>query len=352
VNKRIGLARTSAALTLGAALALAGSVALAQGQPQPQPQPGGPGRIFPGQPQPQPGGPGRPPVILGPDGRPQGLPPGSRRPTPPPGMGRPGGFPGGPGMGRPGGPPGTGRPQRPGSGAPHPRPHAAEHEEEHEGGEHECPGHRPDDIPPDVNFWHGMLMVDNDRALQPSFLNRLLFRYYDPHNPCDQRNEPPPYLASLLNFAVLALVLYRFARKPIAEALLQRRKAIMGEIDDATHLKEDAEQRLQKYEDWMDNIQDKLTEVRAEFAAQAEAEKKHILAEVEERRLRLRRDADFRIEQERKAMREELLHEAVVAATAAAEALILQQLTSADQDRMAKDFLGSVGTALQPGAQS
>jgi F-type H+-transporting ATPase subunit b len=331
-------------LSLGAALAaglaLAGSLALAQGQPQPgRPVPGQPG--MPGLP-PGIGGPtGRPPVIIGPDGRPQGL-PGGRRP--PPGMGRPGAPPGGrtpPGMGRPGFPP----PGHPGSN-PHPRPHAAAEHEEHAGG-HECPGHGPDDPPPPINYWHGMFMVNNELATQPSFLNQLLFRYYDPQNPCDPRNQPPPYLAGLLNFGVLALVLYRFARKPLAEGLLQRKHAIMAEIETASRLKEDAETRLEDYEDKLENIEGKLVEVRAEYAAQAEVEKKHILAEAEERRVRMRRDAEFRVEQERKTVREELLHEAVVAATAAAEALIQKQMTSADQDRMAKDFLGSVGAALE-----
>ncbi len=62
--------------------------------------------------------------------------------------------------------------------------------------------------------------------------------------------------------------------------------------------------------------------------------------------MRMRRDAEFRIEQERKAVRDQLLEEAVVAATAAAEALIKKQMSSADQDRMAADYLASVGAAL------
>src|SRR5262245_54912073 len=120
----------------------------------------------------------------------------------------------------------------------------------------------------------------------------------------------------------------------------------MAEIDTADELYEKAEARLEEYEEKLENIESTLAEVRAEYAAQAEVEKKHILAEAEERRVRMRRDAEFRIEQERKAIREALLAEAVVAATAAAETLIQKQISRADHDRMAADYLASVGAAM------
>ncbi len=197
-----------------------------------------------------------------------------------------------------------------------------------------------------------MLMVNNERAQKQDFLNQLLFRYDNPKNPCDPKNMAPPYLASLLNFGVLVFILYRFGRKPLTEGLLQRKQAIMAEIETATKLKDEAETRLDEYEEKLENIEQKIREVRAEYAAQAEAEKTHVLAEVEERRVRMRRDAEFRVEQERKTMREELLHEAVVAATAAAEALIHKQISGADHDRMATDYLASVGAALSRGTES
>jgi F-type H+-transporting ATPase subunit b len=192
-------------------------------------------------------------------------------------------------------------------------------------------------------------MVNNERAQKPDFLNRLLFRYDNPKNPCDPRNEPPPYMASLINFAVLAFILFRFGRKPLADALVKRKQAIMAEIDTASRLKEDAEARLLDYEQRLDNSGDKLVEVRAEYAAQAELEKKHILAEADERSVRMRRDAEFRIEQERKAVRDELLSLAVANATAAAEALIKKQIAAGDQDRMAAAYLTTIGAAVAKG---
>lgn len=321
-------------LGLGAVIALSGSIALAQQPPAggAQPPPGGSPRA---QPMPMPGQPGQP-----------GMPPGMRRPG-----GMPGGMPGGhppmpgtrPGGARPGLPPGF-DPRNPG-GRPRPRPRPPVVEEEH-AKPHHCPGHGPDDAPPHVNYWHGILMANNERALKGGFVNQLLFRYENEKDHCDPKNEPPPLLASLINFGALAFILFRFGKKPLAEALKKRRDGIMADIDTATKLKEDAEARLEDYEEKIENIESKLDEVRAEYAQQAELERKHILAEAEERRVRMRKDAELRIEQELKAARAELLREAVVSAVAAAEDLVQKQIAARDQDKMANDYLQSIGQSL------
>lgn len=340
----------AAALGLGAAL-VAG-VALAQ--PQPAPPPGQP--ALPGRPLPpgvaQPGPPGQPaqpgqvqirkidPSELPPQFRQPGGPmaprgpqaPGMRPPFPP-GM-RPGGT--------PGLPPGF-NPRRPIV----PNHAEADSEDEH-GGEHEwCPGHGASDPPPPPNWWRGILMVDNDLAKSPSVINQLLFRYENKKDPCDKENLPPPFLASVINFAILGLILYKFGRKPLAEALLKRKTTIMADIDTATQLKEDAERRLEEYEDRFERMDEKLAELRGELAAQAEQEKKHILAEAEERRARMIRDAEFRIEQEGKAVRAELLQQAIAGAAAAAEELLVKKVGPSDLDRMAEDYLKSVGSAFK-----
>jgi F-type H+-transporting ATPase subunit b len=123
----------------------------------------------------------------------------------------------------------------------------------------------------------------------------------------------------------------------------------MAEIDAATRLKEEAEARLDDYESRIENIEQKLAEVRAEYAAQAEIEKKHILAEAEERRVRMRRDAELRVEQEMKAVRDALLREAVAGAVVAAEEVVARQVGPRDLDRMANDYLESIGPALAGG---
>jgi F-type H+-transporting ATPase subunit b len=216
----------------------------------------------------------------------------------------------------------------------------------------ECPGHGPLDAPHHVNWWHGMLMVNNERAQKGDFLNSLLFRYHNENDPCDKNNEPPPFLASLLNFGLLAFIVYRFGRKPISEALKKRKSTIMGDIENATRLREEAEQRLDDYKTRFERIEETLADLKAEYATQAEVEKKHILAEAEERRARMRRDVEFRLEQELKSAKTELLHEAVQGAVAAAEQMIRQRATTQDQDRIAQEYLRVVPEALTRGPKA
>lgn len=274
------------------------------------------------------------------------VPPGQARPAPGqmgrpmPGQGMPGqGMPG-----RPGFPPGMQRSQ------PQRAPEPAHAEAGGHGGGHggHCPGHGPHDVPhfDQINWWHGMIAVNNEKAVQPGFVNKLLWRYENHGDPCDPKNEPPPFLAAILNIGVLGFILYRFGKKPIGDALVKRKQSIMSEIDNAARLKNEAQKRLDEYEGKFEQMAETLTALKSEYAAQAELEKKHIIAEAEERRARMRRDAEFRIDQELRTARIDLMREAVQGATTAAEEIIRSRTAQADLDRMSEDYLTSVREAL------
>ncbi|WP_437676404.1 F0F1 ATP synthase subunit B family protein [Sorangium sp. So ce131] len=319
------LRRTSLALGLAAALSAGSALAqepqaLPPGHPPVQPPAAAPGAAQPGAqpmvPRPRDAQPGRP---LGPGGRP--LQPGH-------------------GLRPPGTPPG---------GRARPTPPPAEHAEAGHGAEEHCPGHGPTDPPPHVNWWHGLIGVNNEAA-QKGGINALLWRYHDEKNPCDPKNEPPPFLASVLNFGLLAFIVVRFGRKPIADALRKRKETIMHELDNAARLKQDAEKRLEQYEDKLTRLEETLAALKAEHAAQAELEKAHVLAEAEQRRARMRRDAEFRISQELKEARVILLQEAVQGAVVAAEELLRQRVGREDHDRAAEEYLKAIPVAVSAGA--
>lgn len=254
--------------------------------------------------------------------------------------------------GMPGGRPGAGMPGRPGGFPGNARavqPAPAHAEEEHGGGHGgHCPGHGPEDAPhfDQINWWHGMIGVDNAKAQSANAFDKLLWRYHNPTDPCDEKNEGTPLFAALLNLAVLGYIVYHFGRKPIGEALVKRKQDIMAEIETASRLESEAKKRLTEYEDKFEQISETLVALKAEYAAQAEVEKKHIVTEAEERRTRMRRDAEFRVEQELRAARIALMQEAVASATAAAEEIIRKRTAQADIDRMSEEYLASLRTAL------
>lgn len=234
---------------------------------------------------------------------------------------------------------------------------------EHGGGH--CPGHGPTSRPPAINLVHGILGVDNEAApklpdgVRPGGspwnnwawwkwrLTPSLWRYDNDKNTCDPHNEPVPLIAPVINFSILVFVLFRFGRKPLREALKRRKVAIMKEIDEATQIKDKAEDRLDQYESDLEHLDEKLTALRDQYAAEAAEEKKVVVAEAGDARDRMMADAEFRVQQDAKTARDELSREAMVAALAAAEELLAKRVTQADHDRLAEEFLAQIGPALR-----
>lgn len=348
LTQRNGRWLGAAVLSIGLlSIGVVGAVASSAGA-QPQPPPGQPGQPPPGQPAPgqpprpiqiqpvQPGQlpPGMQPRQPGQPGQPGQLPPGMqpRRPGGPPGA------PGGPG-GRPGMPPG--HPPIPGQNPP------AEPESAHGGGEHECAGHGPNDAPPHINWYQGLLGINNEKSQKGSGLDKLLWRYHNDIDECDHLNQEPPVLASLINFGVMLFLLFSYGRGPLRDGLQKRKKDIMQDIDAAAQLRREAEARLEKYQQQLSNVEDRRKELEADLRAQFESEKTRIISEAEEKRARMRKDAEFRIAQELRQAEADLLQESVDGAIRAAEELLKKKVQQADQDRLADDYAASIGAALK-----
>jgi F-type H+-transporting ATPase subunit b len=80
----------------------------------------------------------------------------------------------------------------------------------------------------------------------------------------------------------------------------------------------------------------------------AEGERERIVAEAEAKAARMRKDAEFLALQELKQVRQELWREAVEAAVLAAHELLTTGITTADQERLAEEYLATLGTQKVP----
>jgi F-type H+-transporting ATPase subunit b len=187
--------------------------------------------------------------------------------------------------------------------------------------------------PPPINWWHGLA---GEKANEPP---SLLWR---------EPGEPPPFLASLINFGILVLIVNRYGKKALADALVKRKENITREIDEATRLRKAAEKRLAQYETKLEKISDELERVRREFREQGERDKERIIQEAKERRERMRRDTEIVLAQEAKQMQKELLAEVVAQATRVATEILSKNTTLGDHDRFAEAFLSQLrsGTRL------
>ena len=156
--------------------------------------------------------------------------------------------------------------------------------------------------------------------------------------------ETPPYVALLVNFGILAFAYYSLGKKPVAEALKQRKEDIGKEIEEAQKLLADAKERSKKHQKDLKNVAEDTKTAREALQEAGEGERDRIVREAEEKAARVGRDAGFLVEQEAKQLRLDLTREAVEQAVVKAEAMLRAAVTQADHERLAEEFLAELGT--------
>jgi F-type H+-transporting ATPase subunit b len=201
--------------------------------------------------------------------------------------------------------------------------HAEHAADAHDGGEHED-AHGTGEI----NLFHGFF--GEREGVAPSLAWRPI-------------GMPPPLAANVLNTALLFFLIYYFGKKPVADALKKRKERIVAGMEEAAKMREEASRQLKEYEAKLERIDQEIERVRADMRAAAEAERKRILADADERRTRMQREAQLLVEQELKAAHEQLLHETVRSAVRSAEEILAKDLGRADHERLATEYLDIVG---------
>lgn len=182
----------------------------------------------------------------------------------------------------------------------------------------------------DINWFHGMLGARD--GVEPS----LLFR---------PTGMSAPFGAWLLNAALLYGVIFRYARKPLAEALKNRKSGILRGMNEAKRMRKDAESRLADYESKLDRIDHEIERVTKEMREAAATERQAVLKEAKERRARMERDARLLVEQELAAAREGMKRELVSQALASATDALKTRLTEEDSRRLADEYLAGLKKA-------
>lgn len=153
----------------------------------------------------------------------------------------------------------------------------------------------------------------------------------------------PPYLAMVINFGILVAGYYLLGRKPIAAALQNRRDTIAKDIDEANKMLAEAQARAKTYQAKLEHLEDEVKNARAALVQTGEAERDRIVNDAEAKAERMRKDAEFLVDQELKQIRQDLWRDTVEAAVGAAEELLKKRVTTADQERMAEDYLADLG---------
>lgn len=152
----------------------------------------------------------------------------------------------------------------------------------------------------------------------------------------------PAFLALVINFGALMTLYYLLGKKPIAEALKQRRVTIGKDIEEAQKLLDEAKERAKKYQADLKNADADAATAKAGLVSAGKGEVDRIVAEAQEKAERMKRDADRLVEQERKQVHQDLLLETVDLAVREAQALLEKSVTADDHARLAQDLLAEL----------
>lgn len=146
------------------------------------------------------------------------------------------------------------------------------------------------------------------------------------------------FLAAVLNFVLLLLVLKKLGGASLTEMLANRRKTMEASMAEAAAQKAKAEARYKEYTERLATLDAELAKLRADMERSAEAENKRIAAEAEESAQRMRAETDSLIEQHAQALATQVRREVVQAAMEAAREVILKAITPGDQAQLAEGF--------------
>jgi F-type H+-transporting ATPase subunit b len=161
---------------------------------------------------------------------------------------------------------------------------------------------------------------------------------------------------TLIVFAILVVLLGKFAWKPILESVEAREKGIKAALDDAAAKQAQAAKLLEEHKAQIADARRQASELIAEGRAAAETVRKSIEEKARVEAQGMIDRARTEIERERDAAIDTLRKESVDLALAAASKLMQQNLDQAKDRQLVERYLGELGTqkggARAPGVKA
>jgi F-type H+-transporting ATPase subunit b len=146
----------------------------------------------------------------------------------------------------------------------------------------------------------------------------------------------------VINFVVLAAILFFVLRKPVAEALGSRIEGIKAQLADLEAQKEDAEKKLAAYNEKLSQLEKEAEKIVSDYIQQGNEAKARIIQEAEAAAEKLQSQARRNIEHEFDRAKQQLQQEVLEKSLVKAEEIIKGKITAKDQDRLVDEYLAKV----------
>ena len=146
----------------------------------------------------------------------------------------------------------------------------------------------------------------------------------------------------LVNLIILLGIIVYFAKTPVLTALKNRSATVASHLEESNRLRKEAQDRFDELDARLSHFGSTLDSMRNQAVADAEAEAVAIAKKTDEDVARIKATAEKTIRDETNAAKVALQHEAVELAVKLAENQLKGAVSAADQDRLARELLGTV----------
>jgi F-type H+-transporting ATPase subunit b len=143
----------------------------------------------------------------------------------------------------------------------------------------------------------------------------------------------------IINSAILLVLLFVAARKPIMNGLSSRADAITKEIDDARQALDAAQELHDQYEGMIAALESEREELLAQYRSQGEAERQALIDEGKREAERLAAEAERAAKNELIALQRKIESELIDLALEKAEGLLKSEVKTQDQSRLVQDYM-------------
>ncbi len=156
--------------------------------------------------------------------------------------------------------------------------------------------------------------------------------------------DPGLFLWTIITFAVLLLILWKAAWKPIVEALDARAEKIRGDIDSAEIARQEAEKLLEQHNEMMKNAREESARIIEQGKSEAEKIKNDIVEKANTEAKEISEKAKKEIIFAKENALAELKTEVVTLSTEIASRIINKNLNPQDQNALVEETLNKMGT--------
>lgn len=143
----------------------------------------------------------------------------------------------------------------------------------------------------------------------------------------------------IFDFLAYCFIVYVLAKKPMANFLAKRRSDAEREISEATRLKAEATERLERYESKLANLEAETAEIEEQFRLDGQREHDRLLEEADEQSEKLRTDTATAIVREGAKLHGQISAELAERSMERAEAIVLERLDPKSHQALIRSFI-------------